>query len=134
MTQRVARLRLPRAAFQTIALGSAMLLAGCQTGGLNSLNLPGTAGHGEGSYWVTVEMPDVATLPQNSPVMIDDVTVGSVSGVDAVQRLDGSFYAAMKLSLNRNVRLPANATAKIAQTSLLGSQHVELAEIGRAHV
>lgn len=127
MTQRVARLRLPRAAFQTIALGSAMLLAGCQTGGLNSLNLPGTAGHGEGSYWVTVEMPDVATLPQNSPVMIDDVTVGSVSGVDAVQRLDGSFYAAMKLSLNRNVRLPANATAKIAQTSLLGSQHVELA-------
>lgn len=109
-----------------LAAGS-VVLAGCQFGGLNSLNLPGTAGHGEGSYSVTVEMPDVATLPQNSPVMIDDVTVGSVSGLDAVQRLDGSFYAAVKLSLDRNVRLPANATAKIAQTSLLGSQHVQLA-------
>lgn len=127
MTRGVLRLRQRRAAFQTIALGCAMTLAGCQTGGLNSLNAPGTAGHGEGSYSVTVEMPDVATLPQNSPVMIDDVTVGSVSGVDAVQRLDGSFYAAVELSLDSNVRLPANATAKVAQTSLLGSQHVELA-------
>lgn len=127
MTRGVVRLGKRRAAFQTIALGCAMTLAGCQIGGLNSLNVPGTAGHGEGSYSVTVEMPDVATLPQNSPVMIDDVTVGSVSGIDAVQRLDGSFYAAVELSLDSNVRLPANATAKIAQTSLLGSQHVELA-------
>jgi len=29
--------------------------------------------------------------------------------------------------LDRNVNLPANATAKVAQTSLLGSQHLELA-------
>jgi phospholipid/cholesterol/gamma-HCH transport system substrate-binding protein len=68
----------------------------------------------------------VSTLPQNSPVMVDDVTVGSVSGVDAVQRSDGTFYAAVKLSLDKNVKLPANATAKVAQTSLLGSLHVDL--------
>ncbi|MGP4055036.1 MCE family protein [Mycobacterium sp. 4D054] len=104
-----------------------LLLAGCQFGGLNSLNMPGTAGHGEGSYTITVELPDVSTLPQNSPVMVDDVTVGSVSGVDAVQRPDGTFYAKVQLSLDGNVRLPANATAKVAQTSLLGSQHIELA-------
>ena len=65
-------------------------------------------------------------MPQNSPVMIDDVTVGSVSGVDAVQRPDGTFYAAVKLSLDGNVNLPANSTAKVAQTSLLGSQHIDL--------
>ncbi|MGE2725724.1 MCE family protein [Mycolicibacterium pulveris] len=106
----------------------AVLLAGCQFGGLNSLNMPGTAGHGAGSYQVTVELPDVATLPQNSPVMVDDVTVGSVSGIDAVQRADGTFYAAVQLSLDRNVELPANATVRVAQTSLLGSQHIELAE------
>jgi phospholipid/cholesterol/gamma-HCH transport system substrate-binding protein len=70
----------------------------------------------------------VATLPQNSPVMIDDVTVGSVSGVQAMQRPDGTFYAAVQLSLDKNVNLPANATAKVAQTSLLGSQHIELHE------
>ncbi len=69
----------------------------------------------------------MATLPQNSPVMVDDVTVGSVSGIDAVQRPDGTFYAAVQLSLDKNVSLPANATAKVAQTSLLGSQHIELA-------
>jgi phospholipid/cholesterol/gamma-HCH transport system substrate-binding protein len=109
-----------------LAAGSA-LLAGCQFGGLNTVPLPGTAGHGSGSYSITVDMADVATLPQNSPVMIDDVTVGSVSGIDAVQRPDGSFYAAVKLALDHNVVLPANSIARVAQTSLLGSQHVELA-------
>ncbi|ART74015.1 mammalian cell entry protein [Mycobacterium dioxanotrophicus] len=116
-----------RVSSRTVAIGcGTVLLAGCQFGGLNSLNMPGTAGHGPGSFTVTVELPDVATLPQNSPVMVDDVTVGSVSGVDAMQRPDGSFYAAVQLSLDGNVNLPANATAKVAQTSLLGSQHVEL--------
>ncbi|MEY8014129.1 virulence factor Mce family protein [Mycobacterium servetii] len=109
-----------------LAVGGA-LLAGCQFNGLNSLSMPGTAGHGSGAYSVTVDMPDVATLPQNSPVMVDDVTVGSVSGISAVQRPDGSFYAAVKLALDKNVVLPANATAKVAQTSLLGSMHVDLA-------
>jgi phospholipid/cholesterol/gamma-HCH transport system substrate-binding protein len=114
---------------QVFALSTgAVLLAGCQFGGLNSLNMPGTSGHGAGSYKITVELPDVATLPQNSPVMIDDVTVGSVSGIEAVQRPDGTFYAAVQLSLDKNVKLPGNATAKVAQTSLLGSQHIELAE------
>jgi phospholipid/cholesterol/gamma-HCH transport system substrate-binding protein len=117
-----------RVGFRSAALGSGLLLvAGCQFGGLNSLNMPGTAGHGAGSYPITIELPDVATLPQNSPVMVDDVTVGSVSGIEAVQRTDGSFYAAVKLSLDSTVNLPANATVKVAQTSLLGSQHVQLA-------
>ncbi|BBZ11892.1 MCE family protein [Mycobacterium branderi] len=106
---------------------SGMLLAGCKFGGLNSISLPGTAGHGVGSYSITVDLADVATLPQNSPVMVDDVTVGSVSGIDAMQRPDGSFFAAVELALDRNVVLPENSTAKVAQTSLLGSQHIELA-------
>ncbi len=116
-----------RAARRGAALGAgALVLSGCQFGGLNSLNMPGTAGHGRGSYNITVQLPDVTTLPQNSPVMVDDVTVGSVSGLQAVQQPDGSFFAAVKLSLDGNVQLPANATAKVAQTSLLGSQHIEL--------
>lgn len=109
-----------------VAVGS-MLLAGCEFGGLNSMPLPGTAGHGAGAYTITADIADVATLPQNSPVMVDEVTVGSVSGIEAVQRPDGSFFAAVKLALDRNVVLPANSTAKVGQTSLLGSQHVELA-------
>jgi phospholipid/cholesterol/gamma-HCH transport system substrate-binding protein len=119
--------KLSRGAVRTVALGSGVVvLAGCQFGGLNSLNMPGTAGHGAGSFSITVEVPDVASMPQNSPVMIDDVTVGSVSGVDAVQRSDGTFFAAVKLSLDNNVKLPPNSKAMVAQTSLLGSQHIDL--------
>lgn len=110
-----------------VLAASSVLLAGCSFGGLNSLALPGTAGHGDGAYSIIVEMPDVATLPQNSPVMVDDVTVGSVAGISAEQRPDGSFYAAVKLALDKNVVLPANAIAKVSQTSLLGSLHIDLA-------
>ncbi|OBG64921.1 MCE family protein [Mycobacterium sp. E3339] len=108
-----------------LAAGSA-LLAGCQFSGLNSLSMPGTAGHGAGAFSITVDLPDVATLPQNSPVMVDDVTVGSVAGIQAMQRADGSFYAAVKLALDKNVVLPTNSTATVAQTSLLGSMHIDL--------
>ncbi len=117
-----------RAGYRAAALGcGAMMLAGCSFNGLNSLNMPGTQGHGRGSFTVNVEMPDVATLPQNSPVLVNDVTVGSVSGLDAVQRPDGTFYANVRVSLNGNVELPENATAQVGQTSLLGSVHVALA-------
>ena len=110
----------------SVLAASSVLLAGCQFGGLNSLAMPGTAGHGSGAFSITVEMADVATLPQNSPVMVDDVTVGSVSGISAQQRPDGSFYAAVKLALDKNVVLPENSTAKVSQTSLLGSLHIDL--------
>lgn len=110
-----------------LTVAGSLLLTGCQFGGLNSVALPGTAGHGSGSYSITADLADVATLPQNSPVMVDDVTVGSVAGIDARQRPDGSFYAAVKLALEPKVVLPGNAIARVAQTSLLGSQHVELA-------
>ncbi len=116
-----------RVGYGATAVGcGAVLLAGCSFGGLNSVDMPGTSGHGRGSYTINVELPDVATLPQNSPVMVNDVTVGSVSGIEAVQRADGTFFAAVKVSLDRDVKLPANAMAKVAQTSLLGSQHIEL--------
>lgn len=110
------------------ALGSTLVaVSGCQFGGLNSLTMPGTEGHGAGSFTITVEVPDVSTLPQNSPVLVDDVAVGSVSGQGVMQRSDGTFYAALQLSLSPTVNLPANATVTLGQTSLLGSQHVELA-------
>ncbi|WP_099038327.1 MCE family protein [Mycobacterium neglectum] len=128
MTRELLGVKVRRATTRTLAIGSgAVLLAGCQFGGLNSLDMPGTKGHGKGSFTITVEVPDVATLPQNSPVLVDDVTVGSVSGIEAVQRQDGSFYAAVKLSLDEDVRLPENSTVRVGQTSLLGSQHIALA-------
>jgi len=110
------------AAVVTIVLAATVVLGGCEFKGLNSLPLPGTQGGGEGSYSVELEMPNVTTIDQNSPVKVDDVTVGSVTDIE----LDG-WHAKVTVSLNKDVVLPANVTAMIGQTSLLGSNHVELA-------
>ncbi|MET3862476.1 phospholipid/cholesterol/gamma-HCH transport system substrate-binding protein [Dietzia sp. 2505] len=105
------------------ALGGAVLLAGagCTWEGLNSLPLPGAQGNGEGAYEVTIEMPNVTTITRNSPVRVNDVNVGSITGM----RVE-DYTAIVTVSLNEDVRLPANAHAKIGQTSLLGSQHLEI--------
>src|SRR5689334_23662040 len=80
-------------------------------------SMPGTVGHGAGAYSITVELPDVATLPQNSPVIINDVTVGSVSGVEAVQRarseehtseLQSQFHLVCRLLLEKKKHTPTS--------------------------
>ncbi|MGC4987973.1 MCE family protein [Nocardia salmonicida] len=106
-----------------LAVGVAVTLGatGCQWDGLNSLPMPGSEGRGPGSYTVRIQMPNVTTLTRNSPVRVDDVEVGNVTGID----VEG-WHALVTVSLNPEVKLPANAIAKIGQTSLLGSNHVEL--------
>jgi phospholipid/cholesterol/gamma-HCH transport system substrate-binding protein len=97
-------------------------LSACQWHGVNSLPLPGTQGGGAGSYHVQAELPDVTNIQQNSRVRVGDVTVGNVTKI-ARQ----GWHAIITMSLNPDVVLPANATATIGQTSLLGSLHIELA-------
>jgi phospholipid/cholesterol/gamma-HCH transport system substrate-binding protein len=97
-------------------------LAGCGWRGLNSIALPGTAGSGPGSFTIHVQLPDVGTLEQNSRVRVGDVTVGNVTRIERQ-----GWHALLTIKLNGDVDLPANATATIGQTSLLGSLHIELA-------
>ncbi len=97
-------------------------LSGCGWRGLNSVPLPGTAGHGPGSFTIQAQLPDVGNLEQNSRVQVGDVTVGNVT---KIERQD--WHALLTMTLDGDVDLPANATATIGQTSLLGSLHVELA-------
>lgn len=107
-----------------LAIGVALALGvtGCEWDGLNSLPMPGAAGTGAGSWQVKIQMPNVTTLTRNSPVMVNDVTVGTVTGIE----LEG-WHALVTVSLEKDVNLPANAIARIGQTSLLGSNHLELA-------
>ncbi len=107
-----------------VAVAGAVVLGagGCEWSGLNSLPLPGAEGTGPDSYKVQIQMPNVTTLTRNSPVRVNDVAVGSVSDIE-VQ----GWHALVTVSIRHDVDLPANATAKIGQTSLLGSNHVELA-------
>jgi phospholipid/cholesterol/gamma-HCH transport system substrate-binding protein len=90
--------------------------------GANSFPLPGAKGGGAGSYTVQVQMPDVQTLKVNSRVRVNDVNVG---GVTKIERQ--GWHALVSVRLDRGVDLPANATATLGQTSLLGSVHIELA-------
>ena len=105
-----------------VAASAVLVLTGCQWSGLNSVSLPGAAGRGEGSFSVVIEMPDVTSISPNSPVMVNDVTVGSISAIET-----DNWHARVTVALDGSVSLPANATAKIGQTSLLGSKHVALA-------
>ncbi len=89
--------------------------------GLNSLPLPGTQGTGPGSFIVQAQMPDVNNLQQNSRVRVADVSVGTVTDIERQ-----GWHAVVTMSLDGDVDLPANSTAKLGQTSLLGSQHIEL--------
>jgi phospholipid/cholesterol/gamma-HCH transport system substrate-binding protein len=97
-------------------------LSGCGWRGLNSIPLPGTKGGGPGSYTIQAQLPDVNNIEQNSRVRVGDVNVGTVT---KIERQD--WHALLTMTLNGNVHLPANATATIGQTSLLGSLHIELA-------
>ncbi len=97
-------------------------VSGCGWHGLNSLPLPGTEGNGPGSYLVSAQLPDVNNIQANSRVRVADVTVGHVTKIERQ-----GWHALVTMQLNGDVRLPANATAKIGTTSLLGSYHIELA-------
>lgn len=99
----------------------AVVSAACGWRGLNSLPLPGTQGSGNGSYVVRAQLPNIGNIQPNTRVRVNDVNVGTVT---KIERQD--WHALITLRLNGDVALPANVTAKIGQTSLLGTMHVEL--------
>lgn len=108
----------------TLALLTVLLLSSCAGWtGPNSVGLPGTKGDDKGSYHVRIQMPNVNGIEQNSQVLVDDVNVGTVTGIE----LQG-WHALVTIRLGGDVRLPANATATVGQTSLLGTLHIALAE------
>ncbi len=105
-----------------VLLVAATVLSSCGWHGISNVPLPGGPGSGSGSYTVYVQMPDTLAIDGNSKVMVADVFVGSIRNIELK-----NWVATLTLGLDKNVKLPKNATAKIGQTSLLGSQHIELA-------
>lgn len=103
-------------------LAAAMVLTSCANWrGIANVPMPGGPGSGPGSYTVYVQMHDTLALNNNSRVRVADVFVGTVRAIELK-----NWVATLTLSLDKSVKLPKNATAKIGLTSLLGSQHVEL--------
>jgi phospholipid/cholesterol/gamma-HCH transport system substrate-binding protein len=110
-------------AWQGLALLLVALVASsCGWRGISNVAIPGLPGGGANSYTVYVQVPDTLAINGNSKVMVADVFVGSIRDIQLK-----NWVATLTLGIDKSVKLPKNATAKIGQTSLLGSQHVELA-------
>lgn len=117
------RRRSARPVVQLVALlAAALMLSSCGWRGIANVSLPGGPGSGPGSYTVEVQVPNTLALNGNSRVLVADVHVGTVRKIELK-----NWVATLTLGLDKDVVLPRNVTAKIGQTSLLGSQHVELA-------
>jgi phospholipid/cholesterol/gamma-HCH transport system substrate-binding protein len=102
-------------------------LAGCSNSsgynGIYSIPLPGGANLGSHPYQVTAQFADAGDLVPQSAVMVNDVAVGRVTKIFLPPN---SWTANITMLVNGSVRLPSNAIAEIAQSSLLGEQYVAL--------
>ncbi|HET9877211.1 MAG TPA: virulence factor Mce family protein [Mycobacterium sp.] len=105
-----------------VLLVAALVLSSCGWKGISNVAIPGGPGSGSDSMTIYVQMPDTLAINGNSKVMVADVFVGSIKNIELK-----NWVATLTLGVKKSVKLPKNATAKIGQTSLLGSQHIELA-------
>jgi phospholipid/cholesterol/gamma-HCH transport system substrate-binding protein len=100
---------------------AAVCLGGCGFGGIYSLPLPGAAGTGSNTYKITVDFTDVLDLVPFSAVKVNGATMGHVTKIDVE-----NGHAVVSCQISNDAKLPANATAQIEETSLLGEKFVEL--------
>jgi len=100
---------------------TALVLTSCGWRGIANVPVPVGPGTGKGGTTVYVQIPDTLALNTNSRVRVADVFVGTVR---EIQLKD--WVPTLTLSLEPGIKLPANALAKIGQSSILGTQHVEL--------
>jgi phospholipid/cholesterol/gamma-HCH transport system substrate-binding protein len=106
------------------AVAGVALVAGCQGfQGAYSLPLPGGADLGSHPYTVHAEFADVLDLVPQSTVKVNDVAVGKV---DSISLNKANWTADVTLSVNGDVKLPANADADLRQSSLLGEKYISL--------
>ncbi|MEV7569467.1 MCE family protein [Streptomyces tanashiensis] len=91
--------------------------------GIEDLPLPGGADLGSRPYTVTAELDDVLSLVPQSAVKVNDVAVGRVT---AIELGTGTWSARVTLKINGDVRLPADAGARLEQSSLLGEKYIQL--------
>ena len=100
--------RRPLAALPMLA-ALVVALAGCSMSG------------GGGQRTATAVFSDVGDLASGAQVQMADVPVGSVQSI----QLDGS-KAKVTMSFDSGVRIPADVSAAINRTTILGDQFVQL--------
>jgi phospholipid/cholesterol/gamma-HCH transport system substrate-binding protein len=98
-----------------------LMLTSCGWRGIANVPIPGGPGTGPGHMTIYVQMPDTLALNVNSRVRVADVNIGTVNAIQLK-----NWIATLTLDIDKNMKLPKNTLARVGQTSLLGSQHVEL--------
>ncbi|MFJ7057592.1 MCE family protein [Streptomyces microflavus] len=91
--------------------------------GIEQIPLPGGADLGDRPYEITAEFGDVLSLAPQSSVKVNDVSVGRVTGIALAA--DG-WSARVTMRVNGDIDLPANAYARLEQSSLLGEKFIQL--------
>jgi phospholipid/cholesterol/gamma-HCH transport system substrate-binding protein len=121
--------RRPTGAATALALALALAVAaaatGCRAtlGGVQEMPLPGGADLGGHPYEVKADFADVLNLVPQAAVKVNEVAVGRVTGISLSP--DG-WSATVTMKVNGKVRLPADAWARLEQSSLLGEKYVQL--------
>jgi len=105
----------------TTLSAAAVVLTSCGWQGIANVPLPGGPGTGADKMTIYVQMPDTLALNVNSRVRVADVFVGTVRAIELKD-----WVATLTLDVQSGLNLPSNTMAAIGQTSLLGSQHVQL--------
>lgn len=88
-----------------------------------SFALSRTGGAGSGGYELKARFPNSSGVAVGSDVRVSGMKVGSVTG----QLLDPLTYqSVLTLSVNKNVKLPADTAAAITSEGILGGNYVAL--------
>ena len=109
-----------------VVVGAALVMAlsGCSSfTGIYDIPLPGGADLGDHPYTVKARFKDVLDLVPQSGVKVNEVPVGRV---EDIQIGPDGWTAEVTMSVNGEVKLPANALAMLRQSSLLGEKYIEL--------
>jgi phospholipid/cholesterol/gamma-HCH transport system substrate-binding protein len=104
-----------------VASVCAVTLSGCVSLHPNDHVQPGQVAVGADGYTVKARFTDLQNVVPNSTVQHDDVVVGTVAKIKVVD-----WNAEVTLRLKKSVVIPANATFRIGQKTLLGAQYIDV--------
>jgi phospholipid/cholesterol/gamma-HCH transport system substrate-binding protein len=99
-------------------LGALVLIAAI---GFLAYALAHAGGVGASGYTLKARFGEAGSLAPGAAVTVAGVKVGSVSAVTLDPK---TFLADASMTINPDVKLPADSTVKITQDSLLGGQHL----------
>lgn len=87
-----------------------------------SISVGGSRWHGRTGLKLSASFDQTGTLTVRAPVVVAGVRVGEVSSIS----LEQNFRAKVEMSLDPELNLPADSSAAIVTSGVLGDKYVEL--------